>query len=185
MRLSRAILAAALAAAGVVGAALGASAQETGATPPLAGLYACAATPDDAARLACFDAAVAGLQGAEAKGEFAAVTRAEVESVEREAFGLSLPSLPRLVGPLFGGGGDDRGEAGLERVTLTVTRVDRDPRGRLLLTMENGQVWAQTDGRSVRTRGDGPWTAEIRKAALGSFFLNLDGQTAFRAERVE
>ncbi|MEM7730835.1 MAG: hypothetical protein AAF311_16505, partial [Pseudomonadota bacterium] len=62
----------------------------------LAGLYACAETVDDTERLACFDAVAASLKQTESDGDLVAVSREEIERVERDAFGFNLPSLPRL-----------------------------------------------------------------------------------------
>jgi hypothetical protein len=36
----------------------------------------------------------------------------------------------------------------------------------------------------LRNIGSGPWQAEIRKAALGSYLLTVDKQAAIRVERV-
>jgi hypothetical protein len=58
-----------------------------------------------------------------------------------------------------------------DHVSLAVTAVSEGAGGKLRLTMENGQVWRQVDTTRLRNVGQGPWTAEIRKAALGSFML--------------
>ena len=57
--------------------------------------------------------------------------------------------------------------------------------GKLRLTMENGQVWRQVDTTRLRNVGQGPWTAEIKKAALGSFMLTLNDGRPVRVERVK
>ena len=86
---------------GVVGlTSLALAADEKGG-PPLEGLYNCATITEATARLDCFDNAVANLQAAQSRGEVLAVTREEIQEVERDAFGFELPSLPRL-GRLFG-----------------------------------------------------------------------------------
>jgi hypothetical protein len=51
--------------------------------------------------------------------------------------------------------------------------------------MENGQVWKKIDTGSMPGIGKGPWTAEIKKAALGSYMLSLGGTTSAHVKRVE
>ena len=111
--------------------AFAASAQET----PIADVYACAGEADDAARLACYDAAVGRLKSAEEAGEITTVTREEVETVRRESFGFSIPSLPSLAMPKFGGGDGD----GLEEVTF---RSRIDPQRSLRQTDRHTGKWS-------------------------------------------
>ena len=68
----------------------GATAQQN----PLDAVLACRAIEDATARLECFDGAVDQLEGASESGELVTVTRSEIEAVERDSFGLSLPSIP-------------------------------------------------------------------------------------------
>lgn len=64
----------------------------------------------------------------------------------------------------------------LDRVTLTLARMSERPNGRMRFFMENGQVWVQTDTGPVRVKSrDLPTSATIRKAALGSFLMRIDG----------
>jgi hypothetical protein len=74
---------------------------------PLAPLLECRAQTDEAQRLACYDEAVERLAGS--RGELVAVDLADVEAVERDGFGFSMPSLPSLSLSLF-----SRRELGLE-----------------------------------------------------------------------
>lgn len=151
---------------------------------PLAQVYACAETQDDAARLACYDAAVGRLQQAQSSGELVAVDRGTVETIEREGFGLSLPSLPRLFG-----GGSDRASAStparpeLTEMNLTVERLSQRGDGKAVFVMSNGQVWVQVDTTSTRrVRAGGAVT--IRRASLGSFLMVVEaGGPAIRVRR--
>jgi hypothetical protein len=108
------------------------------------------------------------------------VDRAEVERARKDAFGLAASTSSAEAGSA-------RRPATPEpdRVSLPVKSVVKTADGRHLFTMENGQVWRQTDNVRVSNIGDGPWQAEIRKAALGSFMLKLDGGTAVRVKRME
>ncbi len=165
-----------------------AAAQDT----PLGEVYACAEITDDTERLACYDASVGRVKAAETSGEFTAVTKGEIEQVQRDAFGFSMPSLPRLSLPRFGGGGDDRpnekvSEDGqIEELTLGVQSISKDPYGKLLVRLANGQVWQQIDTSNVYySRKNPPETATIKRAAMGSFRMKLDKGSAFRVKRVE
>lgn len=143
-------------------------------------VYACAEIAEDMARLACYDEAVGRLEAAETAGEIATVTRAEVEAVQRDSFGFSIPSLPSIALPRLGGGGGEEDE--IERLTVPVAAIERNAYDKAIITLENGQVWRQTDSGMFSIRGIEE--AEIRRAALGSFMMKLDGGRSFRVERV-
>ncbi|MEO1643267.1 MAG: hypothetical protein AAFR74_08020, partial [Pseudomonadota bacterium] len=127
--------------------------------------------------------AVGRLKAAEEAGEVTTISRAEVETVQREAFGFSLPSLPRIAMPRLGSG-NDNGE--IKEITAGVKDI-RDSRvNGLRVTLDNGQVWQQTDGRRVNySKRKGVDEATIKQAALGSFMMKLDGGVAFRVKRVQ
>jgi hypothetical protein len=170
----------------VVGfAAAPAFAQEA----PLDRIYACTSTADGAARLACFDTAVAALKQADAAGGVAVVDRAKIVQAEKEAFGLVAPTLTSIAesASSSSAAAKPKGEKSkaLDRVTLVVKSVEKGVDGRYRFTMEDGQVWRQTDDLKLPAIGKGPWTADIRKAAIGTFLLKLDNRTAVRAKRVE
>ena len=155
---------------------------------PLDKIYACSAVTDGVERLACFDAAVVGLKQAEATGGVAVVDRAQIERAEKEAFGIASPSLSAIAEsarassrPIPGG---VQAKA-LDIVTFPVKSVAKGPDGLYRFTMQNGQVWRQMDGIKLPAIGKGPWQAEIRKAAIGSFMLKLDDRTAVRVKRME
>ena len=152
-------------------------------------VYACKEIAADADRLACYDAAVGRLKAAEDAGEVKTFTRKEVEEVKRDSFGFAIPSLPKLA---FGGK-DESGKAkadDLKEVTFVIRSVKKEKdlvrrdRDRVRVTLENGQVWVQTDDRNIRVKGS-PKEARIFQASLGSYKMKLDGGLAFRVERVK
>ncbi|MHA6289254.1 hypothetical protein [Maricaulis sp. CAU 1757] len=67
------------------------------------GVLACQGIEDVSTRLACFDAAAVRLAAARSEGEIVIVSRQDVEAVERDSFGFSLPSLPRFRLPVLAG----------------------------------------------------------------------------------
>ena len=149
------------------------------------GVYACAELGDDMARLACYDAAVGRLKAAEAAGEVTTISRAEVEEVQKDAFGFSLPSLPKLAMPKFGNG-DKKGDGVIDSVTTEIAEIKAIKSRGITVTLTNGQVWRQTDTRKVQySKRKEVNVAEIKTAAFGSYMMKIDGGTAFRVERVK
>lgn len=169
--------------AGLAVVALPAFAQQA----PLDKIYACAGITDGAQRLACFDAAVAGLKQAENSGGLAVVDRTQIERAEKEAFGLATPSLSALAESARSTTAAPAAEKpkALDHVTFTVKSVKLGPDGKYRFVMENGQEWRQTDGMKLASLGKGPWQAEIRKGAMGGYMLKLDDRTAVRVKRAE
>lgn len=90
-------------------------------------LLECREINDPQARLACFDREAAQLAG-DGAGRLVAVDVAEVEAVERDSFGLELPSLPRLSMSIFGAG-EERGleASGAERAPSSATERTQSP----------------------------------------------------------
>lgn len=145
--------------------------------PLVRALADCRALTADAARLACYDAATSRLVAAERAGEVVVVDREQARAARRQAFGFNLPSLN-----IFRGG--DR-EPEIERVALVLARAYQTGDGKWVMRTQDGQVWRQTDDHDLR-REPGPGSrAEVRRAALGSFFMNVDGQRAIRVRREE
>jgi hypothetical protein len=150
--------------------------------------YARAGIAESAARLACFDSAVAGLKQAHASGGVAVVSRARIDAAEKEAFGLEQPSLSALAHSAFSpttapAAGVAPALPELDRVQVTITAVERRATGADRFTMANGQVWEQTDAYDLGRTLKAPVSAEIRKAAVGSFMLKVGDEAAVRARR--
>jgi hypothetical protein len=137
----------------------------------------CRAIADSNARLACYDAAAARLQEAEAKGDVVVLDREQRQQARREAFGFTMPSFD-----LF-----SRGEPAdkLDRVTFKVVRATQANDGSWTMELDSGAVWRQTDQEGLSRRPKPGSSVEIRNAALGSYFMNVDGQRAIRVKRVQ
>ncbi len=135
----------------------------------------CRATTDAAARLACFDAAASSLDQAETKGDIVVIDREQATTARKQAFGFELPSLDIFdkVMP----------KEELDKVTVTLKEAYRGSDGKWIMVLEDGGVWRQIDAESPFNAPRAGSTVKIRRAALGSFFLNIDGQTAIRAQR--
>ncbi|MBO6688293.1 MAG: hypothetical protein JJ919_07425 [Henriciella sp.] len=145
-------------------------------------IYECANIDSDAERLTCYDDAVSRFQAAEASGQLAIIDKSDVEQLNRESFGLSLPSIPKNILPKFG----KSESADLDEILEPVSQVTRLRFENLRITLENGQVWEQTDGKQiVFSEKRGAETAAIKRAAFGSFKMKLDGGRSFRVKRIK
>lgn len=134
---------------------------------PLAALYACSSIADNTQRLACFDTNVASIQVKEGKKEIVTIDAAAAKSIKKEAFGFSLPSLPKLGLPSFSGDNAD----GPDELTFNVKSVRKQGRD-YVFVMDNGQVWRQANGNfNYIPKGD--LTATINAGAIGSFRMSL------------
>ena len=140
----------------------------------------CRPMTDAAARLACYDAAAARLDEAEASGQVVIVDKEQARQVRREVFGLQLPSLD-----IFGRAAKTPGAAPeeVDRIVETVKSASRQADGRWVLELETGAVWRQIDASELANDPHPGSKVDIRNAALGSFFMKVDGQPAIRVHR--
>ena len=139
-------------------------------------VYACANVEDASQRHSCFDALVPELKKA---GGAAPAAKALQEAQAQSA--LTAPVLSQAEAKAAK---TAKREVEVSRVALPVKAIETGRDGKYRFTMENGQVWKQLDTVKLRNLGNGPWTAEIRKAALGSYLLTVNKQAAVSVERV-
>ena len=144
----------------------------------LQAVIACRAIPDRDARLACFDAASAKLDEAESTGQVVVVNKEQARQVRRDVFGLQLPSLD-----IFGRKGIAATGEDVDKLESTIKTVSLDGSGRWVLELDTGAVWTQVDDSPMATPPRVGDKVEIRRAALGSFFIRINGHPAFRAHR--
>ncbi len=175
-------------------------------------MLACRDIEDDARRAGCLDDTVGAFADALQRGEITVVERRAVREIARDGFGLGLLSISGLQ-DAFNRGWADRSDgrspgaepiretlpdgavaeynaAGeLDQISDAPVASVRDTRDGIIVTLENGQVWRQTDAAHIlpvrRRHLEAGVTAEIRRGMLGSFFMTLshDGRR-MRAERV-
>jgi hypothetical protein len=143
--------------------------------PALQAVVDCGKIADDGERLKCFDAAVAKMTEAEKSGDLVAIDREQRRAVTRQAFGFALPSLTMF----------DRGDKSDEadRLTETLAASWQTSDGKWVFRLQNGAVWRQIDDNYL-SRDPHPGSAiVIRRAMLGSYILNVDGQPALKVHR--
>jgi hypothetical protein len=173
-----------LGAASLVLVLLGSSAQAASAPklPARADLVRalseCRSITDPTERLACFDKTAAALDEAQTKGEVVVVDRQQAQEVKRQAFGFRLDALS-----IFDRGGPkDRGE---DAITALAQSAHRGANGHWIINLEGGAVWRQIDDEELSREPHQGSAIRIRKATLGSFMMNVDGQPGIRVHRDE
>ena len=156
--------------------ATAALAADQASMPVLDDVVKCRTEANDTRRLACYDKAAGVLAKATSDGSIAVVTREDVRKTRRSLFGFSIPKLP------FFSGDNSAEEDTPDEIETTIksARVTRD--GNLSMVMTDGAVWRTTEPpRRVPRPGD---KVQIKKAAMGSFFINIGGARGLRSMRV-
>jgi hypothetical protein len=137
-------------------------------------LVACKTIENAEARLACYDANVAALDEAQKSKEIVVTDKAAIKEARRGLFGFDLPKIK-----IFGGNEEELNEV---EATLSEAYMNRD--GKLTIVLEDGARWSQIDSQVVRGSPKAGSKARIRRAAMGSFFVNIDEKRAIRMKRV-
>jgi hypothetical protein len=147
-----------------------------------AAMLACADESDDTQRLRCFDAVVANLRKAPPPAATAAAAPAASAPVAAPQPATPAPTPEQR----FGARGDikpDRHEE-VHELNATVTALGAKPHGELIVTLDNGQVWAEiaANSRVKLKTGD---TVKIERGALGSYSLVAPNGRSSKVARIQ
>lgn len=129
-------------------------------------------------------AAPAAFAQTDLMGRVVACAGLEDEAKRHACFDVLTPELRGQGVKAFGETKKAATPAEPDQISLKVSAIDRAEDG-MVFTMENGQVWKQSDTRQLGGFGKGPWTAEIRKGMLGSFALSVNGSASIKVKRVK
>jgi hypothetical protein len=175
------------------------------AAEPLAGVLACRAITDSAARLACFDRETAALASAPAlssAGQPAApaspAAPAAAATPENNAAPAIASASPKSAAPVldaqqsFGLSGSaiaaneeavSARPAKLAKIEGRIVALALAGNGRTLFTLDNTQVWRQieSDGDMLAKLGD---SATISRGLLGSYWLQLKNGRGCKVTRM-
>jgi hypothetical protein len=151
----------------------GAAAKKVERSPLVAEVTGCRSIADAAARLACFDRAVAALAAAETRQDVVVMDRQQVRDARKSLFGIGLPDLN-----LFAGADD------IDHIDAVIADAQVDGSGHWTFRMADGARWVQTDDYPIGRRPRANDKVVIRRAALGSFRLSVAGQPAVKAHRL-
>ncbi len=139
-------------------------------------LVNCREVEDPDERLACYDDKVAALDEAQKKDDIIVTDRAAVKEAKRGLFGFNLPKIK-----IFGGGDDDKDE--IKEIDGIIASVSSRG-GKWLITLEDGAKWQQISSERLALPPKAGMPVHIRKAAFGSFLVNIRGQRSIRMRRV-
>lgn len=137
-------------------------------------LVDCRAITEPMARLACFDREAAAFEAAERGNDLVVVDRQQIRNTRRSLFGLALPRIPFL--------DDNDSEASPTQIEGVVrsARVDGDR-----WTVDLGEsVWRTTESAQFEAYPRAGQKVTVRRAALGSYVLKVEGRKGLRAIRV-
>jgi hypothetical protein len=150
----------------------GASAQSR--APVVQAVVDCRKVQDSVARLACYDRSVDDMAMAQTAGDLVTIDREQRGVLRKQAFGFNIPAIT-----LF-----DRDRAAAnDRLVAKVEAASRDGAGRWIIRLQDGAVWAQTDDDIVYPDPKPGAPVVVRRGALGSFFMSINGKPAVRATR--
>lgn len=151
------------------------TAQEARPVPTIVqSIEKCRSISNGEARLACFDAAAAGLADAIGSKQVVVVEQKEITKTKRSLFGFRLPELG-----IFGEDGSPENQ----QLLTTVRQAVLGKNGRWNITTAESAIWQTTENLKFQPKpGD---ELEIKSGALGSFFLKLRGKRAVRAIRIQ
>ncbi|MDP3736383.1 MAG: hypothetical protein Q8R02_03280 [Hyphomonadaceae bacterium] len=141
----------------------------------------CAIINDAGQRHACFDTLTPYLKN---PGGMAATQQAVPQPKPQQQAAVQPKPPSALTAPvLLPGEAKAAKEKEVVNVSLAVKSITLGGDGKSRFTMANGQIWKQVDTTRIKNLGDGPWTAEIRKASFGSYLLKIGNSPAVRVER--
>ncbi|GAB5348109.1 hypothetical protein [Alteriqipengyuania sp. 357] len=138
-------------------------------------LAECRAIADAAERLTCYDREVGVIVAATQEGEVRLVDREEVRETRRRLFGFALPK------NIFGGGDEEE----LDTLETTIARVDPYGRKGYVITTQEGSVWRISSPPLRFAPPKAGQKVEFKTAALGSFFIRVNGQLGVKGVRIE
>ena len=90
--------------------------------------------------------------------------------------------LPQAVTDLTAIERGDKPEA-MDEITLTIDHAGRTGDGKWVLHTDNGQTWRQIDDAELFKAPKKGSTVRIKRASLGSYTANVDGQKSIRVHR--
>ena len=161
----------------VAGTAVAADKTPPPVSPLVAKLCSCRAIQDDAQRLACFDRESASLVTAVTSGNVAVVDQGQLRAARRSLFGFQLPRLPFF-------SGDKSADDLPDQIESSIKAVEVMGRGRYRMTITDGAVWENIDSPMRLAEPEPGHKIVIKKGAIGSYFLRINGQIGVKGHRI-
>lgn len=168
----------ALALAGIALAGpVAAQTQPLAAAPPpkiFTDVLECRTITDNAERLACFDRSVGSLAAAQASKDLYIADKDAIREARKGLFGFNLPKMRFF--------SDDDMEKDVNSIESTIVAAVPGAKG-YIFTLKDGARWMQTDGAYMDRPKPGS-TIKIKRAALGSYFGEINKNPGVRVERL-
>ena len=158
-------------------------------------LESCSAIEDPVERLACYDTLAGRLPADTAKAGGTTPGAVDPVASKTDVIAPSAPAVTPTV-PSVKPTPDAEANFGFEysqqskekrpdKLRFKWTNKRKDAYGKWIITMENGQVWRQTDSRRFSLENSDQWVV-ISRGVLGSFFLGEpDRKGSIRVKRVK
>lgn len=138
------------------------------------GLLSCAAEENDTMRLGCYDREIARLMK---DGMTIPVVAARIDQAALvDEFGMRGEILRKTMEKR------QRDNPRLEKLDATVIKLSTGTGGRLIVDLDNGQQWEQTQGKTVQFLKVGD-EVHFTRGTLGSFFLTTGQRLTVRVRR--
>jgi FtsZ-interacting cell division protein YlmF len=138
----------------------------------------CSKNNDDLQRLTCFDEVVTKEKNSQTK-----------QHIEQHQAPLQVATTKQVDHTNqrqseFGQEDKQRAKNSIKQIQATIISIKKAPHGELIITLDNGQVWRQTDSIRIKLRkGD---SVNIERRAMGSFFIGTaNANKTMRAKRVK
>lgn len=161
-------------------------------------VHACASIPSNAERLACYDREDARLSGTASKPAPQATPASTAPAAAHAV--IVAPAAPAAPAPLppdqtFGlnreqlltAEAHQQGAAPppkLKNLSAQVSSASQNSAGHWVMTLDNGQVWRQTQDQRDFSVSSGE-TVKISTGAMGSFWLQTNRHNWAKVERVQ
>ncbi len=167
-------------AAGLTLLAVAGLASPATAAEPVAGqiqrVLACRQIADSVLRLACFDREVAVAQANIASKDLVVIDRVQAKAARRTLFGFGGGG----IGNLFGDGDKDE----IKEVLGVVGSARRNGEGTYTIKLADGSTWMQSDDAEIAFKPITGQKVVIRRGALGTYRLSVNGQPAVKVRRI-
>ena len=138
-------------------------------------LLNCRNITDSAARLACYDKSAATIGEAVARKDLVVMDRESVKKTKRGLFGFSIPNLG-----IFG---DDDNAVEIKQIDGTIVSTAFNADGGYIFRLADGSRWTQIDSKPFSIPPQGGDKVVVKKGALGSYFLSVEGMPGVKVQR--
>lgn len=147
--------------------------------PPkqLTDLIKCRSIADNSQRLACFDQAAGAIDSALSTNEIVAFDKQGVREKKKGLFGFGISNLG-----IFG---DDDDEVQVSEIEGVLAGVGHNRDGGYLFILQDNTQWSQIDSKTLAFDPDPGAKLVVKRAALGSFILRVEGFPGVKVKRVK